>query len=85
MNSLYFLTKEELIKNKININININNSSHIGKHTNISHIIPLKLDKIPIIQYNRIKTYDYDNIKLLLNIKKNNYLINIRTNNIYLL
>mgnify|MGYP006086801391 FL=1 len=66
MNSLYFLTKEELIKNKIDIN----NSSHIGKHTNISHIIPLKLDKIPIIQYNRIKTYDYDNIKLLLNIKK---------------
>lgn len=66
MNSLYFLTKEELIKHKININ----NSSHIGKHTNISHIIPLKLDKIQIIQYNRIKTYDYDNIKLLLNIKK---------------
>ena len=66
MNSLYFSTKEELIKYKININ----NSSHIGKHTNISHIIPLKLDKIPIIQYNRIKTYDYDNIKLLFNIEK---------------
>ncbi len=40
MNSLYFLTKEELVKHKIN------NSSHIDKHTNIYHIIPLKLHKI---------------------------------------
>ena len=66
INSLYFLTKEELVKHKININ----NSSHIGKNTNISHIIPLKLDKIQKNPYNKIKTYDYDNIKLLLNIEK---------------
>lgn len=62
INSLYFSTKEELVKHKININ----NSSHIHKHADISHIIRLKLDKIP---YNKIKTYDYDNIKLLLNIE----------------
>lgn len=56
MNSLYFLTKEELIKHKININT----SSHIGKHINISHTIPLKIDK------NCYNKKSYDNIKLLL-------------------
>ena len=62
INSLYFSTKEELIKH------NINTSSHIGKHTNIYHTFPLKLNKNLYI--NNIKTYYYDNIKLSLNIEK---------------